>query len=159
MDEVACLRVSPVPCQVMVVSHMTNHWQLPPPVSLDCHIHACPMSQCRCGKGTQSPRVVDEYCVCHLATGDMLRAAVAAGTPSGLAAKAAMESGGLVSDDIVIGIIKDNFDSKACAKGFVLDGFPRTVKQAEKVCECTNLCVVFTNGHPAYASRDLCAAG
>lgn len=88
-----------------------------------------------CGKGTQSPNIKEEYCVCHLATGDMLRAAVAAKTPSGLAAKAKMESGGLVSDDIVIGIIKDNLKRPDCRKGFVLDGFPRTVKQAEEVRE------------------------
>ena len=73
--------------------------------------------------------------MCHLATGDMLRAAVTAGTEMGLAADKIMKAGGLVSDDVVVGIIKENLGSKACAKGFVLDGFPRTVPQAEKLGE------------------------
>jgi adenylate kinase family enzyme len=79
--------------------------------------------------------MVEEYCVCHLATGDMLRAAVSAGTEMGKAADAIMKSGGLVSDDVVVGIIKENLTSKACEKGFVLDGFPRTVPQAQKLEE------------------------
>jgi len=83
------------------------------------------------GKGTQAPIIKDKYSLCHLATGDLLRAAVAAGTEMGKKAKAVMESGGLVSDDIVIGIIKDNIKSPECKKGFILDGFPRTVGQAE----------------------------
>ncbi len=86
-----------------------------------------------CGKGTQSPNIKEEYCVCHLATGDMLRAAVAAGTPTGKMADAAMKAGKLVTDDIVIGIIKDNLSRADCKKGFILDGFPRTVAQAEAV--------------------------
>lgn len=88
-----------------------------------------------CGKGTQSPKLVDEYCVCHLATGDMLRAAVSAGTEMGKEADRVMKAGGLVSDDIVVGIIRENLGSKACSKGFALDGFPRTVPQAEKLAE------------------------
>ena len=88
-----------------------------------------------CGKGTQSPKLVDEYCVCHLATGDMLRAAVAAGTPTGKEAEKVMKAGGLVSDDIVVNIIRENLGAKSCSKGFVLDGFPRTVPQAEKLSE------------------------
>lgn len=88
-----------------------------------------------CGKGTQSPRIKMEHCLCHLATGDMLRAAVAAKTPLGLEAKKAMDSGGLVSDDIVIGLIEEATKSPECSRGFILDGFPRTVVQAQKLDE------------------------
>jgi len=85
------------------------------------------------GKGTQAPLIKDKYKLCHLATGDLLRAAVAAGTEMGKAAKEVMEKGGLVSDEIVIGIIKDNISTPDCGNGFILDGFPRTVVQAEKL--------------------------
>ncbi|CAK4373973.1 unnamed protein product [Aphanomyces euteiches] len=88
-----------------------------------------------CGKGTQSPLIKDEYCLCHLATGDMLRAAVRDGTEMGKKAKAAMESGALVTDEIVIGIIEDAIKSPECRRGFILDGFPRTVVQAQKLDE------------------------
>ncbi|XP_042012746.1 adenylate kinase 4-like isoform X2 [Salvia splendens] len=87
------------------------------------------------GKGTQSPIIKDEYCLCHLATGDMLRAAVAAKTPLGVKAKEAMEKGELVSDDLVVGIIDDALKKPSCQKGFILDGFPRTVVQAQKLDE------------------------
>ncbi|KAK1403212.1 adenylate kinase [Heracleum sosnowskyi] len=87
------------------------------------------------GKGTQSPIIKDEYCLCHLATGDMLRAAVAAKTPLGVKAKEAMNKGELVSDDLVVGIIDEAMKKPSCQKGFILDGFPRTVVQAEKLDE------------------------
>ena len=83
-----------------------------------------------CGKGTASPRIKTDYCVCHLATGDMLRDAVRAGSEMGKAAKAVMDRGDLVSDDIVVGIIKENLKNPQCKGGFILDGFPRTLKQA-----------------------------
>jgi adenylate kinase len=79
--------------------------------------------------------LVDRYGIAQLSTGEMLRAAVAAGTPVGLKAKDIMASGGLVPDDIVIGIISDRLDQPDAAKGFILDGFPRTVPQAEALDE------------------------
>ena len=83
------------------------------------------------GKGTQAARLVQKFNIPQLSTGDMLRAAVAAGTPIGRQAKAIMESGTLVPDEVVIGIIDQRIDAADCANGFILDGFPRTVPQAE----------------------------
>ena len=83
------------------------------------------------GKGTQAPKIKDEYCLCHLSTGDMLRDAVKAGTEMGRKAKAVMDAGKLVSDDIVAGIVAEAIKGDDCAHGFILDGFPRTVPQAK----------------------------
>src|SRR5260370_1242197 len=83
------------------------------------------------GKGTQAQRLVQRYGIVQLSTGEMLRAAVAAQTPVGLKAKDIMASGALVPDEIVVGIISDRLDQPDAAKGFILDGFPRTVPQAE----------------------------
>ncbi|MFT0877418.1 adenylate kinase [Rhodopseudomonas sp. G2_2311] len=83
------------------------------------------------GKGTQAGRLVERHGIVQLSTGDMLRAAVAAGTPIGLKAKDIMAAGGLVPDEVVIGIISDRIDQDDAAQGFILDGFPRTVPQAE----------------------------
>jgi len=83
------------------------------------------------GKGTHAPKIVEKLGTPQLSTGDMLREAVAKGTEVGLKAKSVMESGGLVSDDIVVGIIRDRITLADCCKGFILDGFPRTVEQAK----------------------------
>jgi adenylate kinase len=87
------------------------------------------------GKGTQAQRLIHRYGIVQLSTGEMLRAAVAAQTPVGLKARDVMASGGLVPDDIVIGIISDRLDQPDAMKGFILDGFPRTVPQAEALDE------------------------
>lgn len=83
------------------------------------------------GKGTQAQRIVEKHGIPQLSTGDMLRAAIAAGTETGMKAKAVMDAGKLVSDEIVIGIIAERIDQPDCAKGFILDGFPRTLVQAD----------------------------
>src|SRR5580698_11596259 len=83
------------------------------------------------GKGTQAQRLIHRHGIVQLSTGEMLRAAVAAQTPVGLKAKDIMANGGLVPDEVVIGIISDRMDQPDAAKGFILDGFPRTVPQAE----------------------------
>jgi adenylate kinase len=83
------------------------------------------------GKGTQATFLCQKYGIPQISTGDMLRAAVKAGTPLGLAAKKVMDSGALVSDDIIIGLVKERIAQSDCARGFLFDGFPRTIPQAE----------------------------
>ena len=83
------------------------------------------------GKGTQATSICRHFGIPQISTGDMLRAAVKAGTPLGLAAKQVMDSGGLVSDDIIIGLVKERIAQPDCASGFLFDGFPRTIPQAD----------------------------
>lgn len=83
------------------------------------------------GKGTQAQFITEKYAIPQISTGDMLRAAVREGTPLGLEAKKVMDAGGLVSDDIILGLIKERIAQDDCANGFLLDGFPRTIAQAE----------------------------
>jgi adenylate kinase len=83
------------------------------------------------GKGTQASFICTKYEIPQISTGDMLRAAVKAGTPLGLQAKAVMESGGLVSDDLIINLVKERISQNDCVNGFLFDGFPRTIPQAE----------------------------
>lgn len=83
------------------------------------------------GKGTQAKFIMEAYGVPQISTGDMLRAAVKAGTPLGVKVKDIMTSGGLVSDDIIIDLVKERITQDDCAKGFLFDGFPRTIPQAE----------------------------
>lgn len=87
------------------------------------------------GKGTQAKRIHEKYGIAHLSTGDMLRAAIAQGTEIGRKAKALVDAGKLVPDEIVVGIIAERITQPDCAKGFVLDGFPRTVNQAKALDE------------------------
>jgi adenylate kinase len=83
------------------------------------------------GKGTQATFIKERYGIPQISTGDMLRAAVKAGTPLGLAAKKVMDSGSLVSDDIIIGLVKDRLTKPDCVNGYLFDGFPRTIPQAD----------------------------
>jgi adenylate kinase len=83
------------------------------------------------GKGTQAGFIKEKFNIPQISTGDMLRAAVKAGTPLGIAAKKIMDEGGLVSDDIIIGLVKDRLKNPDCAHGYLFDGFPRTIPQAD----------------------------
>ncbi len=83
------------------------------------------------GKGTQAQFICEKFAIPQISTGDMLRAAVKAGTELGIAAKKSMDSGGLVSDEIIIGLVKDRLTQPDCSKGYLFDGFPRTIPQAQ----------------------------
>jgi len=83
------------------------------------------------GKGTQAKFICEKFGIPQISTGDMLRAAVKAGTPLGIEAKKVMDAGGLVSDEIIIGLVKDRLTQADCAKGYLFDGFPRTIPQAQ----------------------------
>jgi adenylate kinase len=83
------------------------------------------------GKGTQAGYITEAYAIPQISTGDMLRAAIKAGTPLGVAAKTVMDAGSLVSDDIIIGLVRDRLQAPDCANGYLFDGFPRTIPQAD----------------------------
>src|SRR5512143_1614852 len=83
------------------------------------------------GKGTQAAFITEAYGIPQISTGDMLRAAIGAGTPLGLAAKKVMDTGALVSDDIIVGLVRERLAAPDCAKGYLFDGFPRTIPQAD----------------------------
>lgn len=87
------------------------------------------------GKGTQANYIKDKYDIPQISTGDMLRAAVKAGSPMGLAAKKVMDAGGLVSDEIILGLVKERITEADCKNGFLFDGFPRTIPQADSLKE------------------------
>ncbi|MCI6869998.1 MAG: adenylate kinase [Selenomonadales bacterium] len=87
------------------------------------------------GKGTQAANLVKEFTISHISTGDMFRAAIKAGTELGKQAKACIDAGNLVPDEITIGIVRERLSQDDCKKGFILDGFPRTVEQADALTE------------------------
>jgi len=97
------------------------------------------------GKGTQAERLIDTYKIPHISTGDMFRAAVSAGTELGKEAKRYMDAGGLVPDEVTIGIVREGLSKPECARGFILDGFPRTREQAVALdCILTDLGIKLT---------------
>ena len=97
------------------------------------HIHIILLGPPGCGKGTQAQKLISEFGFVQLSTGDMLRAAISKGTEIGMQAKSIIDKGELVSDEIAIGIVKDRICSTECEHGYLLDGFPRTLAQAEKL--------------------------
>ncbi|XP_065187416.1 adenylate kinase 2, mitochondrial-like [Sycon ciliatum] len=100
-------------------------------------INAILMGPPGAGKGTQAPRLAEKFCACHLATGDMLRAVASESTELGKRVKATMDAGKLVSDGLMIEMIQSSLDKPECKDGYILDGFPRTVPQAEALEEMT----------------------
>ena len=97
------------------------------------HIHIILLGPPGCGKGTQAQKLISEFGFVQLSTGDMLRAAISKGTEIGMQAKSIIDKGELVSDELVIGIVRDRIFSTECECGYMLDGFPRTLAQAEKL--------------------------
>ena len=97
------------------------------------HIQIILLGPPGCGKGTQAQKLINEFGFVQLSTGDMLRAAISKGTEIGVEAKSIIDKGELVSDEIVIGIVRERIFSKECESGYMLDGFPRTLAQAEKL--------------------------
>ena len=91
------------------------------------------------GKGTQAQYISETFGIPQISTGDMLRAAVKAGTPLGQAAKKVMDAGQLVSDDIIIGLVKERIEEADCKNGFLFDGFPRTIPQAEAMLKIASV--------------------
>ncbi len=98
------------------------------------------------GKGTQAEGIVKELAITHISTGDMFRAAIASGTEMGMKAKEYMDKGALVPDEVVIGMVKDRLQQDDCKKGFLLDGFPRTVEQAAALDETLNSLAIKLGG-------------
>ncbi|MBQ1893864.1 MAG: adenylate kinase [Clostridia bacterium] len=91
------------------------------------------------GKGTQAAKIAERYSLAHISTGDMLRAEIASGTPLGLRAKALIDNGELVPDEIIIGMVENRIKQDDCVNGFLLDGFPRTIPQAERLLEFSDI--------------------
>ena len=117
------------------------------------------------GKGTQAAMIAEEFNVPHISTGDILRRNMKEGTPLGLKAKAFVESGGLVPDDVVIGLVKDRLEQDDCKNGYILDGFPRTIAQAQeldkvaKIDMAINIDVPFETIIERLGGRRVCVCG
>ncbi|CAL3967078.1 hypothetical protein PZA11_003495 [Diplocarpon coronariae] len=126
--------VNKLESRVKELEDKLSHAQGGPKSSLSDGVRMILIGPPGAGKGTQAPKIKEKFNCCHLATGDMLRSQVAKKTPLGKEAKKIMDQGGLVSDEIVIGMIQAELDTnQECKGGFILDGFPRTVVQAERL--------------------------